>query len=125
MVGAARVIRHTNPLAEVCGTLCSPGGRLIDANLPAGALEHDLAGILATGIHFHGDPHMLTEQDVEQLVAGHDAVVVAGKPWPVLEGMSATTSPTRKAMPEFKEGLATVVEAVAQGRRKAAEIERA
>ena len=92
----------------------------MDAALPAGALERDLSGILATGIHFHGDTHVLSRQDANQLVAGYDAVLVAGAPWPILEGQSDWT-----AMPEFKEGLATVVEAVAEGRRRAAEIQHA
>ena len=205
IAGAARVIRETNPLAEVCGTLCgpdppcqhacyrisfagkpvqitelqrcvcetagkngwpiddaarsghsvavlgsgpaaltaayylalsgtevdlyapesSPGGPLIDATLPAGALERDLSGMMLPGIHFHGSIDVHTKEDLEVLTRQHDAVYVAGKPWPILDDAMADASPAWTVTPEFNEGVATVIEAVAEGRRAAAAIEEA
>jgi hypothetical protein len=98
---------------------------LIDATLPAGALERDLSGMMLPGIHFHGSIDVHTKEDLEVLTRQHDAVYVAGKPWPILDDAMADASPAWTVTPEFKEGLATVVEAVAEGRRAAAAIEKA
>lgn len=204
VAGAARLIRQTNPLAEVCGTLCGPdapcqhacyrisfagkpvqitelqrwvcktagkngwpigdaaptghsvavlgggpaaltaayylalsgtevdvyaaedrpGARLADAALPDGALERDLAGMTLPGIQFRGGTHVRTKEDLATLTRQHDAVYVAGKPWPILDDAMADASPAWTVTLEFKEGVATVVEAVAEGRRAAAEIQK-
>ena len=204
IVGAARVIRQTNPLAEVCGTVCGPnapcehaccrisftgksvqitelqrwvcetagakgwsqrdaepsghriavlgggpaaltaayyvalsgtevdmfapddrpGARLTNATLPEGALKRDLAGMMLPSIHFHGGIHVHTQQDLEALTMYHSAVYVAGTPWTVLNDETIPSHPGWTFTPEFKEGVATVVEAVAEGRRAAAEIEK-
>lgn len=203
MVGAARLIRQANPLAEVCGTLCgpdapcqhacyrtsfagqpvqitelqrwvcqttgadgwpardsvpsgrriavlsggpaaltaayylalsgaeidmyapedTPGGQLMHADLPEGARERDIAGIMATGIHFHGDLHVTGTSDLLAIAADHDAVLVAGEPWLALDTILPALPDRWTAIPEFKEGLATVVEAVAEGRRGALAVE--
>jgi prolycopene isomerase len=204
VVGAARVIRQTNPLGEVCGTACgldapcrrdcyrisfagkpveitelqrwicetagakgwpqgdvtpcgrraailgggpaaltaayylalsgwqvdlftaedSPGARLAEVSLPEGALQRDLQGMMLSGIHFCGGTHVHSVQDLETLTLGHDAVYVAGTPWSVLTSAVVTAHPGWILTPEFKEGNATVVEAVAQGRCAAAEIQK-
>jgi NADPH-dependent glutamate synthase beta subunit-like oxidoreductase len=198
--GAARVIRQTNPLAEICGTVCGPdapcqrdcyrisfagkpvqitelqrwvcekvaekgwvapdavftkrkvaivgagpaaltaayylalagshvdmytledraGGRLADVTLPSGALERDLKGTKLPGIHLHTEATLQTSNDLEELARTHDIMYIAG-------GRFADTGanhPTWLATAEYKEGVATVVEAVAEGRRAAARIEK-
>jgi prolycopene isomerase len=205
MVGAAHVIRQTNPLAEVCGTVCGPdapcqhacyrisftgkpvlitelqrwvcqtagskgwpnansvpngqrvavlgggpaaltaayylalcgtevdvyspedrpGGRLTEVLLPEGALGRDLTGIMLPRVHFHGGTHVHTAQDIEALANHHDAVYVAGTPWAALKSQIVAGHPGWVLTSEFKEGVATVVEAVAAGRRAAAAIEKA
>jgi hypothetical protein len=52
----------------------------------------------------------------------HDAMYVAGTPWPVLRDETAASRPSWTLFLEFKEGVATVVEAVAEGCRAAADI---
>jgi hypothetical protein len=54
----------------------------------------------------------------------YDAMYVAGTPWPVLGGETAASHSDWTMSPEFKEGIANLVEAVAEGRRAAAEIEK-
>jgi hypothetical protein len=205
MAGAARVIRQTNPLAEVCGTVCGPdapcqhacyrisfagkpvlitelqrwvcqtagskgwpnansvpngqrvavlgggpaaftaayylalcgtevdvfspedlpGGRLTEVLLPDGALERDLARMMLPRVHFHGGTHVHTAQDLETLASHHDAVYVAGIPWTAVKSEIIAGHSGWVLTPEFKEGVATVVEAVAEGRRAAAAIENA
>jgi hypothetical protein len=47
---------------------------------------------------------------------------VAGTPWPVLRDETAASRPSWTLFLEFKEGVATVVEAVAEGYRAATDI---
>jgi hypothetical protein len=75
-------------------------------------------------IHFHGGTHVHTAQDLEALASHHDAVYVAGTPWAALKSEIVAGHPGWTLTPEFREGVATVVEAVAAGRRAAAEIQK-
>jgi NADPH-dependent glutamate synthase beta subunit-like oxidoreductase len=65
-----------------------------------------------------------TAQDLETLASHHDAVYVAGTPWAALKSEIMAGHPGWVVTPEFKEGVATVAEAVAEGRRAAAAIEK-
>jgi hypothetical protein len=102
-----------------------PGARLAEVLLPEGALERDLAGMMLPRIHFHGGTHVHTAPDLDALASHHDAVYVAGTPWAALKSEIMAGHPGWVLTPEFKEGVATVVEAVAEGRRAAAAIEKA
>jgi NADPH-dependent glutamate synthase beta subunit-like oxidoreductase len=102
-----------------------PGARLAEVNLPEGALGRDLQGMMLPGVHFHGGTHVPTPEDLEALTLDHDAVYIAGTPWPVPTSAIAASHPGWILTLEFKEGVATVVEAVAEGRRAATEIQKA
>jgi len=57
-------------------------------------------------------------------IAHYDDVYVAGTSWPVLRDETAANHLAWTLTPEFKKGVAVVIEAVAEGRRAAAEIEK-
>lgn len=61
--------------------------------------------------------------DLLAIATDHDAVLVAGEPWLALDTILPALPDRWSAIPEFKEGLATVVEAVAEGRRGALAVE--
>ena len=202
VVGAARTIRQTNPLGEVCGAACGPdapcqracyrisltgtsvpiaelqrwacesastsgwthgeetshgrrvavfgggpaaltaayylalGGLAVDvfaaeeetnwqracAALPQGAVKRDLAGMTLPGIRVHSGTRVEAVQDVQDLTREHDAVYVAGNPWPVLGDGTVPFPPDWLTSTEFDQGASTIVEAVAVGRRVALEI---
>jgi prolycopene isomerase len=106
---------------DVTTTEPSAGGRLADMTVPPGALERDIAGIMHTGVHLHTSARL--DADVmENLYRTHDAVYIAGGQ-PLLASGGGHANQFRTA--DFKEGIATVVEAVAEGRRIAAEIQKA
>jgi prolycopene isomerase len=97
------------------------GGRLADVTLPPGALERDLGGSMLPEIHLHTEATLQTTNDLEELARTHDVMYIA-------EGRFADTGanhPTWLATAEYKEGLATVVEVVAEGRRAALAIDKA
>ncbi len=201
-VGAARTIRQTNPLGEVCGAACGPdapcqracyrvsltgtavqiaelqrwacesagtrgwthgdevshgrrvavfgggpaaltaayclalGGAAVDvfaaeedtdwqgacAALPEGAVKRDLAGMMLPGIRVHSGTRVEAVQDVQGLTREHDAVYVAGTTWPGLGDGTVPFPPDWLTSTEFNQGAATIVEAVAAGRRVAVEI---
>ena len=87
---------------------------MIDATLPSGALERDIAGVLRAGVHLHTGARV-DDNAVEELARSHDALYMAGGP-------SLAAGPHRFVTGDFGEGIATVVEAVAEGRRIAAAI---
>jgi hypothetical protein len=116
-LSAAYYLALSGIAVDVMTSEPSAGGHTVDAAIPPGALERDIAGIMRSGVHLHTRAQ-LDDRTMEELARTHDILYVAGTT--SLTTASSSTFTTG----DFEEGIATVVEAVAEGRRIATAIRR-